>query len=162
MGWKKFPIAKDLYDVTVEQAVYDAENGLYVIAKDKTDEYQIVRFDVDTGKGEMMEFALEDEEDSHLMPDMPGFFRWSAESSKYERTLYDGKVLTMVNLPNGEATSVVHNLVNTLTLQPIPDYDVTLGDYVTHYAYYAYAPNKDNTAMYFVHDNTVWVMEYDE
>lgn len=97
MGWKKFPIAKDLYDVTVEQAVYDAENGLYVIAKDKMDEYQIVRFDVDTGKGEMMEFALEDEEDSHLMPDMPGFFRWSAESSKYERTLYDGKVLTMVN-----------------------------------------------------------------
>lgn len=162
MGWKKFPIAKDLYDVTVEQAVYDAENGLYVIAKDKTDEYQIVRFDVDTGKGEMMEFALEDDENSHLMPDMPGFFRWSAESSKYERVLYDGKVRTMVNLPNGEATSVVHNLVNTLTLQPIQDYDVTLGDYVTHDAYYAYAPNKDNTAMYFVHDNTVWVMEYDE
>lgn len=162
MGWKKFPIAKDLYDVTVEQAVYDAQYGLYVIAKDKTDEYQIVRFDVDTGKGEMMEFALEDDENSHLMPDMPGFFRWSAESSKYERTLYDGKVLTMVNLPNGEATSVVHNLVNTLTLQPIQDYDVTLGDYVTHDAYYAYAPNRDNTAMYFVHDNTVWVMEYDE
>lgn len=162
MGWKKFPIAKDLYDVTVEQAVYDAQYGLYVIAKDKTDEYQIVRFDVNTGKGEMMEFALEDEEDNHLMPDMPGFFRWSAESSKYERTLYDGKVLTTVNLPNGEATSVVHNLVNTLTLQPIQDYDVTLGDYVTHDAYYAYAPNKDNTAMYFVHDNTVWVMEYDE
>lgn len=56
----------------------------------------------------------------------------------------------------------MHNLVNTLTLQPIQDYDVTLGDYVTHDAYYAYAPNKDNTAMYFVHDNTVWVMEYDE
>lgn len=162
MRWKKFPIAKDLYDVTVEQAVYDAQYGLYVIAKDKTDEYQIVRFDVDTGKGEMMEFALEDEEDSHLMPDMPGFFRWSAESSKYERTLYDGKVLTTVDLSSGEATKAVHNWVNTLTLQPIPDYDVTLGDYVTHDAYYAYAPNKDNSAMYFVHDNTVWVMDYDE
>lgn len=162
MGWKKFPIAKDLYDVTVEQAVYDAENGLYVIAKDKTDEYQIVWFDLDTGKGEMLEFALEDDENSHLLTDMPGIFQWSGTSSKYERTLYDGKVLTTVDLSSGEATKAVHNWVNTLTLQPIPDYDVTLGDYVTHDAYYAYAPNKDNTAMYFVHDNTVWVMEYDE
>lgn len=162
MGWKKFPIAKDLYDVTVEQAVYDAQYGLYVIAKDKTDEYQIVWFDLDTGKGEMLEFALEDDENSHLLTDMPGIFQWSGTSSKYERTLYDGKVLTTVDLSSGEATKAVHNWVNTLTLQPIQDYDVTLGDYVTHDAYYAYAPNKDNTAMYFVHDNTVWVMEYDE
>ena len=94
MGWKKFPIAKDLYDVTVEQAVYDAQYGLYVIAKDKTDEYQIVWFDLDTGKGEMLEFALEDDENSHLLTDMPGIFQWSGTSSKYERTLYDGKVLT--------------------------------------------------------------------
>ena len=162
MGWKKFPIAKDLYDVTVEQAVYDAQYGLYVIAKDKTDEYQIVWFDLDTGKGEMLEFALEDDENSHLLTDMPGIFQWSGTSSKYERTLYDGKVLTTVDLSSGEATKAVHNWVNTLTLQPIPDYDVTLGDYVTHDAYYAYAPNKDNSAMYFVHDNTVWVMDYDE
>ena len=90
----------------------------------------------------MMEFALEDEEDSHLMPDMPGFFRWSAESSNTERVLYDGKKLTTVNLPNGEATSVVHNLVNTLTLQPIQDYDVTLGDYVTHDAYMPMPPTR--------------------
>lgn len=140
----------------------DAQYGLYVIAKDKTDEYQIVWFDLDTGKGEMLEFALEDDENSHLLTDMPGIFQWSGTSSKYERTLYDGKVLTTVDLSSGEATKAVHNWVNTLTLQPIPDYDVTLGDYVTHDAYYAYAPNKDNSAMYFVHDNTVWVMEYDE
>lgn len=110
----------------------------------------------------MLEFALEDDENSHLLTDMPGIFQWSGTSSKYERTLYDGKVLTTVDLSSGEATKAVHNWVNTLTLQPIQDYDVTLGDYVTHDAYYAYAPNKDNTAMYFVHDNTVWVMEYDE
>lgn len=162
MGWKKFLIAKDLYDVTVEQAVYDAENGLYVIAKDKTDEYQIVKFDMDTGKGEIIELPFEDDETSTLTTTMPGFFQRNTESARYECTLYDGKVLTGVNLAGGEATSAVHDLTNTLTLRAIPDYDVTLGDYVTHDDYYAYAPNKDNTAMYFVHDNTVWVMDYDE
>lgn len=162
MGWKKFPIAKDLYDVTVEQAVYDAENGLYIIAKDKADEYQIVRFDVDTGKGEIIEFPYEEDETSTLTTDMPGFFQWNGTDSAHRQyTLYDGKVLTGVNFSSGEATSAVHDLNNTLTLRAIQDYNITLGDYVTHDGYYAYAPNKDNSAMYFVHDNTVWVMDYD-
>lgn len=161
LGWKEFPIAPGLYDVQYEDAFCDeAANALFVIVCDD-ESHRVVRFDLETGKGEWVEVAESENAETCGYLWVDGVLdKSNAQSADSETTyFYYNQDLFGVNLAEGVYTEDKIDLSTKVTLEPIKDYDLTLGDYVTHSDYRGYVVDTVRECFYFVHDNTVWCLD---
>ena len=160
LGWKEFPIAPGLYDVQYEDAFYDdATNALFVIVCDD-ESHMVVRFDLETGKGEWVEVAESENAETYGYLFADGVLDTSevADIDSQTTYFYSNQNLFGVNLTKGVYTENKINLATIFTLEPIKDYDLTLGDYMTHSDYRGYVVDAAGECFYFVHDNTVWCL----
>ena len=160
LGWKEFPIAPGLYDVQYEDAFYDdATNALFVIVCDD-ESHMVVRFDLETGKGEWVEVAESENAETYGYLFADGVLDTSevADIDSQTTYFYSNQNLFGVNLTKGVYTEDKINLATIFTLEPIKDYDLTLGDYMTHSDYRGYVVDAAGECFYFVHDNTVWCL----
>lgn len=163
--WKEFPIAPGLYDAQYEDAFYDEETRALFVLVRKDDSPLVVRFDLETGKGEWVEVAESENAETYGYLFADGVLNViRVEDDGSETTFfYADQWLFGVNLEKGVYTDDDLNLSTKFTLEPIKDYDLTLGDYVTHSDYRGYVvdADPDHECLYFVHDNTVWCLDAD-
>lgn len=161
LGWKEFPIAPGLYDVQYEDAFCDAEmETLFVIACDD-ESHRVVRFDLETGKGEWVEVAESENAETYGYLFADGVLDTSevADIDSQTAYFYSNQNLFSVDLSKGVYTEDKVNFAEAVTLEPIRDYDLTLGDYVTHSDYRGYVVDEERECFYFVHDNTIWCLD---
>lgn len=161
LDWKEFPIAPGLYDVQYEDAFYDeATNALFVIVCDD-ESHKVVRFDLETGKGEWVEVAESENAETYGYLFADGVLDTSevADIDSQTAYFYSNQNLFSVDLSKGVYTEDKVNFAEAVTLEPIKDYDLTLGDYVAHSDYRAYVVDTTRECFYFVHDNTVWCLD---